>query len=113
MTKEKKIFRGRWSQNEVKLLRRLFASVKTQKIADKLGRPLTAVRQKAYELGLKTNKFRPWSKDDVELLKKLYPNKRTPEVADELGRSLRAIMGKAQKMGLKKTKKYLKSLGRA
>ena len=54
-----------------------------------------------------------WSKDDVKLLKKLFANRKTQEVADELGRSLRSVMGKAQKMGLKKTKKYLKSLGRA
>ena len=54
-----------------------------------------------------------WSKDDVKLLKKLFPNRRTQEVADQLGRSLRSVKGKSQKMGLKKSKKYLKSLGRA
>ena len=54
-----------------------------------------------------------WSKDEVKQLKKLFPNRTTKEVADQLGRSLRSVMGKAEKMGLKKSKKHLKSLGRA
>jgi hypothetical protein len=54
-----------------------------------------------------------WSKDEVKQLKKLYVNGRTQDVADQLGRSLRSVTGKADKMGLKKSKKYLKSLGRA
>ena len=54
-----------------------------------------------------------WSKDEVKQLKKLFANNRTQEVADQLGRSLRSVMGKSQTMGLKKSKKYLKSLGRA
>ena len=54
-----------------------------------------------------------WSKDEVKLLKKLFPNRRTQEVADQLGRSLRSVKGKSQAMGLKKSKKYLKTLGRA
>ena len=54
-----------------------------------------------------------WSKDEVKQLKKLYVNGRTQDVADQLGRSLRSVMGKADKMGLKKSKKYLKSTGRA
>jgi hypothetical protein len=54
-----------------------------------------------------------WSKDEVKQLKKLFTNRSTKDVADQLGRSLRSVMGKAQKMGLKKSKKYLKSLGRA
>ena len=54
-----------------------------------------------------------WSKDEVKQLKKLFPNRTTKEVADQLGRSLRSVMGKSQTMGLKKSKKHLKSLGRA
>lgn len=54
-----------------------------------------------------------WSKDDVKLLKKLFPNRSTQEVADQLGRSLPSTRNKASKMELKKSKKYLKSLGRA
>ncbi|MFB0554214.1 MAG: hypothetical protein ACETWQ_12980 [Phycisphaerae bacterium] len=55
----------------------------------------------------------PWSKEEIGLLKKLFPNRKTREVADELGRSRKSVEMKATKMGLKKSKKYLKSPGRA
>lgn len=54
-----------------------------------------------------------WSKDEVKLLKKLFANRSTQEVADQLGRSLGSVRGKVRKIGLTKSKKYLKSLGRA
>jgi len=54
-----------------------------------------------------------WSKDEVEQLKKLYPNKRTQEIAKQMGRSFKSVQMKASKMGLKKSKRHLKSLGRA
>lgn len=54
-----------------------------------------------------------WSNEEARLLKKLFPNRKTREVADELGRSCKSVEMKATKMGIKKSKKYLKSLGRA
>ena len=54
-----------------------------------------------------------WSKSEVTLLRKLFPNNRTAKVAARLLRSTDTVKKKASRMGLKKTKKYLKSLGRA
>jgi len=54
-----------------------------------------------------------WSKSEVSLLKKLFPNNPTAKVAARLGRSSDTVKKKASRMGLKKSKKYLKSLGRA
>ena len=54
-----------------------------------------------------------WSKDEVKLLKKMFRNTSTKEVAQELGRSAASVQSKATALGLKKTKKYLKSIGRA
>ncbi len=54
-----------------------------------------------------------WSKGEVSLLKKLFPNNPTAKVAARLGRSSDTVKKKASRMGLKKSKKYLKSLGRA
>jgi len=54
-----------------------------------------------------------WSKSEVSLLKKLFPNNPTTKVAAGLGRSTETVKKKASRMGLKKSKKYLKSLGRA
>jgi hypothetical protein len=54
-----------------------------------------------------------WSSDQIKLLKKSFPNARTREVAGQLGRSTKSVEQKASKMGLKKSKKHLKSVGRA
>ena len=54
-----------------------------------------------------------WSKADVNLLKKLFPTNPTSKIAKKLGRKTDAVKKKASRMGLRKTKRYLKSIGRA
>ena len=54
-----------------------------------------------------------WSKSDVSLLKKMFPNNPTAGIAARLGRPTDAVKKKASRMGLRKSKKYMKSLGRA
>jgi hypothetical protein len=54
-----------------------------------------------------------WSKSDLNLLKKLFPNNPTAKIATQLGRRTDAVKKKASRMRLRKSRKYLKSLGRA
>ena len=54
-----------------------------------------------------------WTKAEITLLKKMFPNTVTATVAAKLGRPVDNVKKKAYKMGLKKTKKHLKSIGRA
>jgi len=54
-----------------------------------------------------------WTSRDVNLLKKLFPNNPTSKIASKLGRKTDAVKKKASRMGLRKSKRYLKSLGRA
>ena len=54
-----------------------------------------------------------WSKSEINLLKKLFPNNPTAKVAARLGRPAEAAKKKAYSIRLKKSKKYLKSIGRA
>jgi len=54
-----------------------------------------------------------WTKAEITLLKKMFPNSPTAKVAAKLGRPLDNVKKKASRMGLKKTRKYLKTLGRA
>jgi len=54
-----------------------------------------------------------WSKSELTLLKKLFPNNPTAEIAEKLGRPNDAVKKKASRMRLRKSKKYLKTLGRA
>jgi hypothetical protein len=58
-------------------------------------------------------KIKTWSKAEVSQLKKLFPAMSTRKVAAKLKRSEKAIMQKAFKMQIKKSKKYLKSIGKA
>ena len=54
-----------------------------------------------------------WSRSELALLKKLFPNNPTAQIAAKLGRPNEAVKKKASRMGLRKSKRYLKTLGRA
>jgi len=54
-----------------------------------------------------------WSKSELSLLKKLFPNNPTAEIAANLGRPTDAVKKKASRMRLRKSKRYMRSLGRA
>jgi hypothetical protein len=54
-----------------------------------------------------------WTNDDLKVLKKLFGNTLTAAVAKQLGRPLEAVKKKASRMGLRKSKKHMKSIGRA
>jgi len=61
----------------------------------------------------RTRPARGWTANEVTMLKRLFPNKPTAELAAKLGRKTDAVKKKASRMGLRKSKRYLKSLGRA
>jgi len=79
-------------------------------IAERLCRPLTAVRQKAYDMGMKTDVYSYWTEDDLELLARLYPNTVTDELAKRFGRSAGSVKTKARQLGLRKSDSYLKTI---
>jgi len=54
-----------------------------------------------------------WTKADVNTLRKLFPATPTAKIAAKLGRPTDAVKKKASRMGLRKSKKYMKTLGRA
>ncbi len=56
---------------------------------------------------------KPWTTREVNLLKKLFPTNPTSKIAAQLRRKTDAVKKKASRMGLRKSKKYLKSIGRA
>ena len=53
---KKKVVKGLWSKSEVALLRKLFPSNPTAKVATRLGRSLGTVKKKASRMGLKKTK---------------------------------------------------------
>lgn len=56
MAKRRKLVRGLWSKDEVKLLKKLFPNRSTQEITDQLGRSFKSVQMKASKMRLKKSK---------------------------------------------------------
>ena len=97
-----------WTKEDITLLKKMYPKGNTRKIADRLGRPLTAVRQKAYDLGIKTKVYQYWRQEDIELLAKLYPDTPTKALSERFERSSGSIKIKARQLGLKKSENLLK-----
>gem|GEM_PF-1117198 len=106
------LIRGPWSwtEDDIKLLKQLCPDGNWNMIAEMLNRPLTAVRQKAYDMGLTTDVYKCWTDNDLKILKKLYPKTRTEELAEQLGRSAGSVKTKARQLGLKKSQNYMRDL---
>ena len=109
---EKNLISGPWSwtEDDIKLLKRLYPRGNTRMIAEKLCRPLTAVRQKAYDMGMKTDIYNYWTEDELEVLSKRYSDTVTDELAERFGRSAGSVKTKARQLGLKKSSSYLKAI---
>ena len=109
---EKNLVKGPWSwtKDDIKLLRKLYPLGNTRMIAERLNRPLTAVRQKAYDMGMKTEGYQYWSEENLKLLKELYPETATEALVEQFGRSPGAIKTKARQLGLRKSTSYLKAI---
>ena len=99
-----------WTDDDIVLLKKLYPRGNTKKIAERLCRPLTAVRQKAYDMGMKTDVYSYWTEDDLKLLSRLYPNTVTDDLARRFGRSAGSVKTKARQLGLKKSDGYLKAI---
>ena len=54
-----------------------------------------------------------WTKSELTKLKKLFPSNPTAKISATLGRPNDAVKKKASRMGLRKSKRYMKTLGRA
>lgn len=54
-----------------------------------------------------------WSKSEIKLLKKIFPNTTCSEAAKKLGRPFFAVKRQAYRLGIYKSKRYLKTLGKA
>ena len=112
MAKQKTLIKGPWSwkKEDIKLLKKLYPRGNTRMIAERLCRPLTAVRQKAYDMGMKTDVYQYWTDEDLKLLARLYADTETDELAERFGRSAGSVKTKARQLGLRKSPAYLKRI---
>lgn len=56
VAKRKKLLKGTWTARDLNLLKKLFSTNPTAKIAARLGRPLDAVKKKASRMKLRKSK---------------------------------------------------------
>lgn len=56
---------------------------------------------------------KPWTPAEVKLLRQQFPTNPTSKIAAQLRRKTDAVKKKASRMRLKKSRKYLRSIGRA
>jgi membrane protein involved in colicin uptake len=82
---------------------------KKKAVAKKKAKPKKKAKAKKKAKGKKG----AWTKADIAKLRKLFGNNPTAKVAKQLGRGTDAVKKKASRMGLKKSKRYMKSIGRA
>ena len=111
MAEEERDFPGRWSKDEIKLLKKLYAGTPTEKVAKKVGRSLPAVRYRAHLLGLKRQVQQEgrWTPEDIAVLRELYPECPVGEISKRLGRTVNAIANRAHQLGIKR-KSYVDKL---
>jgi allophanate hydrolase subunit 2 len=72
-----------------------------------------AKKKKVTKKKAKKKAPKQWTKAEVNLLKKLFPTNPTSKIAKKFGRKTDTVKKKASRMGLRKSKRYLKSIGRA
>lgn len=98
----------KWTQRELKILKRYFPNTKTSIVAEKLNSSTIRVSHKAQKLGIKKAPgFWFWTEAEKELLRKIYPNLRysRTDIAGRIGRNITSVRAMAQVMGLRRRKK--------
>jgi len=88
-----------WSDREETLLAEMFPVNPNEEIAEKMGRSLGSIDNKARKMGLRKMKF--WSEDEDKLLKKLYTKLSYEQLAYRLGRTKGAVQIRVIVLNLK------------
>jgi GcrA cell cycle regulator len=90
----------RWTNQEMKTLRKLYGTVRNREIGSRLGRSSASVEQKARELGIAGEPSRSWTAQEDRYIKRHYGRMPREEIAAMLGRTVPAIAGRAGFLGV-------------
>lgn len=101
-----------WTEGEEAYLKEAFAHTPNKELAEKLGRSLLALKNKANRMGLSKTvpeevkdldrRGQSWEPDELETLEEYYPGASVEDLAKVLGRTPRSIYLKALNLGLRK-----------
>jgi predicted transcriptional regulator len=91
-----------WKEKELEFLMKNYPEMTAREIAEKLGRSIRAVWDKAAKLGVIKYPIRKWSVEEEDYLKENYHKMRSRDIAYVLGRTAPAVRNYARKLGLVK-----------
>lgn len=100
-----------WTEKEIWKLHKLYQTHTLDEIAERIDRPLSAIKAQAKRQKLRRSM--KWTQEEMQLLKQYYPHQPSREVAEMLGIPVQQVTAKANQLGIYKTKKYLRSIGKA
>lgn len=87
-----------WTRSQLTALRRDYARLGPQGMADALGKTYAAVQSKAHKLGITVPRF--WTPGDIALLRASYGTVATMEIARCLDRTIHQVYNQAHSLGL-------------
>ena len=103
MAKSKRGHGRKWTAKEVALLKELYPECPFGEIAQRLGRTVDAVKQRAYSFGLKRKSYleKLWTAEELQMLRELYPTcESTRELAKKIGRPWGSVRQTASNLGI-------------
>lgn len=86
-----------WPSKKIDLLKELYPSTPNEDIEKKLGYSLSAIRSKAFKLGLKKEN-RHWSKKEEEWLLKKWDTTHSEKIAEHLKKTKWAVINKYREL---------------
>ena len=97
-----------WGTMELTILRMEFPKKTTAEVAARLKRSISAVSNKANELGLKKQRYGiEWTPQMLKLLKDHFPRMFNRDLAKLIGVSQRTLIRKARELGYEKMEGFL------
>ncbi|MBK6913970.1 MAG: hypothetical protein IPH11_10030 [Ignavibacteriales bacterium] len=95
---------NKWSEEEIKILKRLYSKKGAKPVAKLLGRKPDNVMAKAAKLGIRFSKVRPWEKWEDNYLIRHYADRKNLSISHTLRRSIPSIMNRAKFLNLSAVK---------
>ncbi|GAB4287734.1 MAG: hypothetical protein Kow0098_04710 [Ignavibacteriaceae bacterium] len=94
----------KWAEDELRILKRFYASRGSEYVATKTSRNRASVMAKAAKLGIKFNRVKPWKVWEDNYLKRHYNDRRKLSIAKTLKRTVPSVIGRARLLNLTGTK---------
>lgn len=97
----------KWTAKEEKILRKEYPEADLQKLSKLLGRSVTSIQRRAWELKIH-RKINFWTKEEDEYVRMYYATTATKKIATVIKRSISSINIRAFEMGISKNQEYLR-----